>query len=425
MGLNLPIDPSLTTSTAQPAAYIAVNREDGTSVNARLIDVHEPLEGKDNGGGMSYSISLKTVPIELGGTGASDAQFAINNILSFALLPGGSLLYCDGTNWGVLPPGAEGQGLAIANGKPTWSHAVVSLPQTTSIITSSAEADLPNATVLKGAYGGGISVGTEDDITGLAVDSTVARTNAEEVFSGAVTFKKGVVTSGIAIAPNDSAHVVAVVLADPADDRTYEIPECGLNADFVMSQGKQTIMGEKHFSNLHVIGQTLQTAQTIQTFPEASDTLVNCTSMQVLCNKIFDGIKIEGEIKLHDASIGYTINWAQPQAQRTYSFYDANADGDIAIKSGNPTRGGIAYADGSVIKFTQNGTAGLPLVSEGLQEPVFAPLKEMGGGTGQIEYAPGDMLFANAAGGLSRLAIGKSGQVLSINPDGAPCWKDK
>ncbi len=44
------------------------------------------------------------------------------------------------------------------------------------------------------------------------------------------------------------------------------------------------------------------------------------------------------------------------------------------------------------------------------------------GGSGQSSYAPGDLLYASAANTLARLAVGSTGQVLSVSGS-APAWK--
>ncbi len=50
------------------------------------------------------------------------------------------------------------------------------------------------------------------------------------------------------------------------------------------------------------------------------------------------------------------------------------------------------------------------------------PVTEAHGGTGQTTYTKGDILYASAANTLSKLAIGTSGQALTVSVGGIPQW---
>lgn len=186
-----------------------------------------------------------------------------------------------------------------------------------------------------------------------------------------------------------------------------------------MSNGDQEINGKKTFENLAISNQSITAFEKAYQLPKEGDELVGCKSEQTLANKSFDGLKNEYgfPIVFKTPVKNYSVIAKPITQERTYSLYDANTDADIAIKFGVPSKGGIAYGDGHLIRFTAQGSKGLPLISGGREEPNFDILTEDGGGTGQKDYKPGDILVAGADGKLTKLPLGEPGQVLSVNKE--------
>jgi hypothetical protein len=416
MGLNIPLAPELTDVSIQPPSYLVTHVEKGTSTNARTIAPQEPLEAEDDGAGGAYKILLKVVPTELGGTGSAELPEALRNLLGTP--SAGTLLLYDGNAWVPLPPGAEGQSLTVTAGGIVWSHASVSIPQTASIITALDEPNLPNAALLVPAENSGLMIEIANGKASLDTDDTIARTDRPTTFKQPLKVQE--VLSAQELDLGSEPHKATILVEDLSDVREYMIPECGSSAAFVMTRGPQLIEDPKTFQNLAINGLNMGTGIHEQTFPDATDTLVNLSSKQTLFNKSFSGAKFQNTnaIILQESDFDYEIDWLPLQANRRYCFTDCNADGDIAIKDGAPSSGSVAYGDGNLIKFTEPGTMGLPLVSHEKSYPVFEPLKEAGGGTGQIEYAPGDILVADESGKLIKLPKGKVGEVLTATNTG-------
>lgn len=422
--LNLPLNPELIGHNLPPS-YLTISPEPGNSRNYRQLKLLAPLIGED--GVNQYSIGLGIVPINSGGTGATKREVAVNNLLHYDGLIGGSLLYCDEyLRWHPLAPGHDGQALSLASGKPVWSSAVVSIPKTASVLTlHESLIDYPNSRQLQADPGAGIAIVDTGGQLKLSADSSVLRTNKPQIAAGPLSLSNGPTIIGAqaqGLNLEGSAHTVNLSIADVAHDYHYVFPDSGNDAAVVMSEGEQVINGDKVFSNLWVAGQSLGTDKYIQTFPAKSSTIVNCDSEQTLQNKNFNGIVINETapyLEL-DASGGrhYRIDWDNLSDNRHYSFYDANADGDVAIKSGPINPGGVCFGDGNVLRCTATGSVGLPLLSQAQAAPVFDVLKQNGGGTGMIAYKPGDLLIAGADGKLTVIPIGKPGQTLTVNAQG-------
>jgi hypothetical protein len=369
-------DVDLKPPSGPPPSYLTVSDESVNSGNFRKLLVAAPLTGKDGGASHSYSLSLDTVPLSLGGTNAETAQGAINNLLAFIGLIKGSCVVFDGTNWTMLLPGKEGQSFSIVNGVPAWTNANVPIASTSTVITTANETKaIPNSAQL--TAGDGINIQGAH----VAVDATVVRNSA-------ITALQTVLNAAI--------------------------------QNSLQLSGDQMIDGAKVFKDLQLTSLAITAGNKDYTFPNAPDNLVGEAYHQSLSNKTLVNPIIDSgsTISLVTPSGNYSLKTIMPTSGRVYSFYDANCDGDIAIKSGIANAGCMAYGDGGAIRFSPQGTAGHPFISQGINAPTCDVLSEVGGGTNQTTYNPGDMLVADANGKLQKFPIGKPGQKLEVNSEG-------
>jgi len=86
--------------------------------------------------------------------------------------------------------------------------------------------------------------------------------------------------------------------------------------------------------------------------------------------------------------------------------------------------GGIVYATSTTaLAGTAAGTSGQPLLSGAAGAPTWGTLSAGAGGTGQTSYAVGDILYASAAGTLSKLAgVATGNALISGGVTTAPSW---
>jgi hypothetical protein len=424
--ISLPLDPSLISHTLPPS-YLTVLPELGNSRNYRQIKLEEPLLGTD--GLSSYTIRVGVIGVDHGGTGAETRQLAVDNLLGLGAT--GDILVLDG-HWIRLPIGPEGQTLTVVNGKPTWSAAKVSIPKTASVITlGESIIDYPNSAQLLTNPGCGINLALTGGHAQLSVDNTVARTNQAQVLAGPISLSNGpIILGGHAQGLNfqGSAHTVNLSVVDPSADRRVIIPDAKIDTELITADGEQYLPGNKIFESLSIKGNTLKVGRNGDipvTIPIGADELLSKTATQTVSNKAFIGLTIEDSppyLNFAKSSGSIFISAANPTASRQYQLYDANGDGDIAIKAGQPIAGGICYGDSSLIRFTGQGSAGQPLVSEASGTPSFATLGQIGGGTGMVSYLPGDILYADATGTLHALSAPAQGAILVLGTGKIPKW---
>jgi len=109
-----------------------------------------------------------------------------------------------------------------------------------------------------------------------------------------------------------TGNTTTVSVAAPAADRVYTLADAGADADFVMSEGAQTINGAKTFSDLI-----------------ASDLVAETLSATDVANQIVLG-----------TGNTTTMNSAVPAADRVYTLADAGADADFVMSEGAQTING-------------------------------------------------------------------------------------
>lgn len=97
--------------------------------------------------------------------------------------------------------------------------------------------------------------------------------------------------------------------------------------------------------------------------------------------------------------------------------------------------GSVAYSSGAAIALSNVGTAGMPFISSGSTTPpgfgrldissatnVVGTVSGANGGTGLSTVATGDILIASGTNAYSRLAVGTTGQLLTVSSAGTPYW---
>jgi len=396
----------------------------GTYLNYRLLTVTSPIVRTDGGAGGNFALSLTTVPLNLGGTGATTQQGAVNAVLNFASIASGDTIYYNGTDWVRLPIGTVNQILTIAAGLPTWSTTGAAAPATAQYILGAADGALANGMVL--TAGNGITktnvVGTSSTIainTAITMDLTTAQTATNKTLtSPKLTYSA---TDGLLLRNSVATFDGKIVWADFPANRTLTIPDPGAAASFVMSEGNSTINGVKTFGSAPVLSTgTVTVGAGTVTIPAVTDTLVGKATTDTLTNKTLTTPSFTASsFTLNQAAANYSINWNNPGSAGTRSYYitDRGTSADFAMFANlEPyTAGGVVYTDGTTQKVTAAGATGRPLVSAGASAPSFAVVGVIGGGSGLATVATNSIMFGNGTSAFGTLPIGTALQTLRVN----------
>jgi molybdopterin biosynthesis enzyme MoaB len=92
--------------------------------------------------------------------------------------------------------------------------------------------------------------------------------------------------------------------------------------------------------------------------------------------------------------------------------------GTITSGTWNATTLGVDYGGTGA---DSSGWTGIAFVNSGVWG-ASSTLSTAFGGTGFSSYTPGDILYANSSGNLTRLAVGGESDILVISPSGLPSW---
>ncbi|MBX9570909.1 MAG: hypothetical protein K2X77_18590 [Candidatus Obscuribacterales bacterium] len=359
--------------------FITISNQTGMS-NERALSTHASFpELVLNDKGANSSLELQwsgQLPIARGGTGAATQQAAVNAILNFSSIASGDTIYYNGTNWVRLAKGSDGQVLTLASGLPSWSGSTAGAPDNATYLTLTTNGSLTSERTI--AFGSGLT-GTDG---GAGSTYTIAPDLA--VLADLSTSQS--LTNKILVNPtlNDQVTVekgaqdVVLTFAAPATStRTINFPDPGANGDVVYTVSAQTITGIKTLTNpvfndrftfekgaqdLVITAAAPATSSRTINFPDpgANGDVVYTVSAQTLGGiKTFTSQPVfpSTGFKISTAN-AYTIAGTNPSAARAYNLYDAGGDHDIAIKSGTPTSGGVAYGDGNKILFSAGGSDG-------------------------------------------------------------------
>jgi hypothetical protein len=169
---------------------------------------------------------------------------------------------------------------------------------------------------------------------------------------------------GVQVYDTDESNFATIAYADSTADRTYTIPNVAAS-DFVMSEGNQTIAGNKTFTGTvtvpslvlgsaaakATIAYTTNTARTY-TIPNvaASDFVMTQGAQTISGVKTFSSrIEAGGDIRLYDTAaqfINLSGSTTTLTANRTYTFPDAN--GEFVITAGNQDIAGTKRFTGTL-----------------------------------------------------------------------------
>jgi hypothetical protein len=364
------------------AQYVTLTNN-ASLTNERTLAVTAPLTKTDNGANNSIMLDI-TNSLAGGLTGGTDQQTAVDSILGFAGVAAGDFVYYDGANWSRFAKGTDGDYLQMTAGAPVWQAATagagtgVAFVTVGSDATLSAERAITAGTGILGTDGGANSTYT------LAVDTTLVATTSNSLTFTNKTLTDGIMSwnAGNGFRLNNSAAVASrLKWADFAAARLLRIPDPGTDADFVMTEGAQTINGVKTFGSAPVLstGTITVGGQTI-TLPSTTDTIVTLAASQTLTNKTLTSPHIGSSLVLDQSTANYTLTWANPAAARALRIQDMGVDADVLMKAQSQamTAGGVLYGDGTKVAVTAAGTSGQFLKSNGTV-PVWGSAGIFGG----------------------------------------------
>lgn len=365
--------------------FITVSLQPGMTNERALSTVASfpELQIIDNGPNSTIQLGWSgQLPLTRGGTGASTQQGAVNNILNFPSLASGDTIYYNGTNWVRLAKGADGTILQLSSGLPIWASGTgaVTIPYLTvgNDATLSAERAIAAGNGLSGSDGGANGSYTLSINTAVTADLATAQTLAGPKTLSAGPKIAAATTTGLVML--GTSFNDTIIISDPAAARTLTIPDPGANASFVMTAGAQSIGGVKTLTSQPIFPSTGirfnpagGNVDIVPTNPAASRILTlpdpgaDASFVMTEGAQTANGVKTFGnqpvfpssgiKIKTSGAN-SYIISGTNPSADRTYNLYDSGGNNDIAIKSGTPTSGAVAYGDGNKILFSGGGTDG-------------------------------------------------------------------
>lgn len=402
--------------------------------NERLLTFSGQFSTTDNGAGLTYAVDLLTVPINKGGTNGITAQAGVNNLLGAINgnpAASGDVIFYNGTNWSILHKAADGTILTLVSGSPAWSTGSAGAPTTAQYIVGALDATLSAERVLTDGSGITHTDGGANGNWTIAVDSTVIRTTGAQSMAGPKTLSGGPIISGATstgLVMAGTSFNTTVTIQDPAAARTARIPDYGTtNADFLMTQGAQTVAGVKTLSASPVLSTNTITgsgANTVTLFT-TSDTVVGRATTDTLTNKTLTTAHFtSNSLVLNQSSANITVDWANPAAARAYHITERATDADFAMLAAAEAyvNGGVCYSNASTLKISAAGTSGQPLISGGTGAPAYNILGLAGGGTGAALTASNGGILYSGAAVMAINTPGTSGKPLLSGGAGAPTF---
>ena len=237
------------------------------------------------------------------------------------------------------------------------------------------------------------------------IASVSAITTLNSLTASTQTFATGTSGSDFNISSGTSTH-------------TFNIPYAGSGATGLITTQAQTLAGSKTFS-----GQTIISDTTVSSSTATGALLVygglgvtgqiNAASLQTTGNAIISGnLQFNGVGTFGNAtsdtinSLARYISDILPSTDNSYDLGNNSLGWRNFRVSGVGTIASLAVT--SVTAGVWGGTA----------------ISAVNGGTGQVSYTVGDLLYASSTTALSKLAAGTAGSVLKSNGTGtAPSWQ--
>ena len=249
-------------------------------------------------------------------------------------------------------------------------------------------------------------------------------TNAQAINLGAPTGGPYTPVSGlINLYSSSNANHAIIFASAQGGNYVYQIPNAGANANFVMTQGTQTInanLGGKTFSSTTNSSAPLVVSNTSGggANPAISVTsgLVNIaglTASQPVFTDANDNLTNTGSIPGSDIPVDGSTIVVNNNGQLTAigAAPSGAASGDLANNYPAPT---IAANQSASTDIAASLNANAPT----------APINATAGGTGIATYNKGDIVYAASANptALTNLAVGSASQVLGVTAGGVPGW---
>ena len=207
-------------------------------------------------------------------------------------------------------------------------------------------------------------------------------------------------------------------ISSSTSTHTFNIPYAGSGATGLVTTQAQTLAGSKTFSSQTIISDTTVSSSTATGALLVYGGLgvtgqINAASLQTTGNAIisgnltFNGVGVFGNATSDTInSLARYISDILPSTDNSYDLGNNSLGWRNFRVSGVGTIASLAVT--SVTAGVWGGTA----------------ISAVNGGTGQVSYTVGDLLYASSTTALSKLAAGTAGSVLKSNGTGtAPSWQ--
>ena len=252
----------------------------------------------------------------------------------------------------------------------------------------------------------------------LFITATGGTTNKAIVVDSGDTDLKGLTVDGTMLLGTQAGKATLQYTTNQA--RTYSIPDAGTNADFVMTEGAQTINGSKTFGST-IIGSINGNAATATTATTVSDNAITNAKLADMATLRIKGRLTAGTGDPEDLVL--KNNFGSPGALNSSSTdivtEQTIAKGLVNVNNAAQTNFTGIYAP------TTAGTSGQALRSSGgTSAPTWGTLGISGGGTNATSVSQGGIIYGASTSAYASTAAGGAGQLLQSNGTSAPTWID-
>jgi hypothetical protein len=347
----------------------------------RALAATTPVVLTDGGANGSATISLTTVPINLGGTNGVTAQAGLNNLMNFGTKATEDIIKFDGTNWTNVAKGANGTFWGVSGGVAGYYWPPSGAGTGEAFITVGNSGTLAAERAITAGTGVSLTDGGANSTYTIAVDTAVVATT-----NNSLTMTNKTLTSPVITTPTMGYSATAAMLlrnnaasathslkwSDFTTGRTINIPDPGANCDFILSESAQTKNGVLTLGSAPVLSTgTVTVSGSTITFPTTAQTLVGRTTTDTLTNKTLTSPHIGTTLIIDGSSNNYTITPNNPAAGRAITLVDPGGSANWVMSTGTLNNGGVMYTDGSTMKSTAVGSSPQVLMSSGTSAPTF------------------------------------------------------